>query len=221
MTVALLAGDIGQSGLVPGRAPVHSISTFYVPGNIVVTNPPPWAPIGGGSKVPKLFPSAGRPGGMNYGVFLKFFFRNFRHCLHNVVNIFFLTHRVAVHVFPGTRAQVYTRDATHRPTATSTPGRGAFLRSWSGKCRSRGGECREMSEFSEIFRNFRKKVKKSENYPPPARAGGGFFGVLGVKFSGNLGKFHEISEKSHFSTPPRGGVKNPQIWPKNPPPGGG
>ena len=95
------------------------------------------------------------------------------------------------------------------------------MSSCSGKCRSRGGECREMSGFSEIFRNFRKKVKKSEKYPPPARAGGGFFGVFGDKFSGNLGKFHEISEKSHFLTPPRGGVKNPQIWPKNPPPGGG
>ena len=62
VTVAMLAGDIGQSGLVPGRAPVHSISTFYVPGNIVVTNPPPWAPIGGGVKSPEISP-LGRPAG--------------------------------------------------------------------------------------------------------------------------------------------------------------
>ena len=151
MTVALLAGDIGQSGLVPGRAPVHSISTFYVPGNIVVTNPPPGAPIGGGSKSPEIIP-LGRPagggrGGVSEKVFRKFLFRDFRHCLHNVVNIFFLTHRVAVHVFPGTRAQVYTRDATHRPTATSTPGRGAFLQLLF----------EEIPGISQISRNFGKK----------------------------------------------------------------
>jgi hypothetical protein len=174
-------------------------------------------------------PSAGRPGGVGGSPKKfpeKFSDNGVRDKHHRVSDVsvtsFWITsRRVAVHVFPGTRAQVYTRDATHRPTATLTPGRGAFLRSCSGKCRSGGGECREMSGFSEIFRNFRKKVKKSEKYPPPARAGGGYFGVFGDKFSGNLGKFHEISEKSHFSTPPRGGVKNPQIWPKNPPPGGG
>ena len=104
--------------------------------------------------------------------------------------------RVAVHVFLGTLAQVYTRDATHRPTATSTPGRGAFLSSWSGKCR-------ECVDFSQIFRNFPKKVKKSEKYPPPARAGGGFFGVLdplrGVKFR----VFSKKVRFFHFLTPPR------------------
>ena len=66
VTVAMLAGDIGQSGLVPGRAPVHSISTFYVPGNIVVTNPPPWAPIWGGVKSPEISP-LGRPAGGGIG----------------------------------------------------------------------------------------------------------------------------------------------------------
>ena len=66
VTVAMLAGDIGQSGLVPGRAPVHSISTFYVPGNIVVTNPPPWAPLEGGVKSPEISP-LGRPAGGGIG----------------------------------------------------------------------------------------------------------------------------------------------------------
>ena len=190
-------------------------------------------------------PSAGRPGGVGGSPKKfpeKFSDNGVRDKHHRVSDVsvtsFWITsRRVAVHVFPGTRAQVYTRDATHRPTATSTPGRGTFLLHFSEIrglwhfsrffVTNRGGDCGNSSkklekcEICQIFRNFRKKVKKSEKYPPPARAGGGFFGVFGDKFSGNLGKFHEISEKSHFSTPPRGGVKNPQIWPKNPPPGGG
>ena len=174
-------------------------------------------------------PSAGRPGGVGGSPKKfpeKFSDNGVRDKHHRVSDVsvtsFWITsRRVAVHVFPGTRAQVYTRDATHRPTATLTPGRGAFLELLVGEMSVRGGEIPEISEISGNLPNFRKKVKKSEKYPPPARAGGGFFGVFGDKFSGNLGKFHEISEKSHFSTPPRGGVKNPQIWPKNPPPGGG
>ena len=120
--VTLLAGDIGQSGLVPGRAPVHSISTFYVPGNIVVTNPPPWAPLEGGSKVPKYLPSAGRPGGGSDNDFSENFFSKlptlFAQCS---------APHISLHIASRYIAQVYTRDATHRPTATSTPGRGTFL----------------------------------------------------------------------------------------------
>ena len=120
---------------------------------------------------------AGR-GGSGRGLrksFPKIFFRNFRHCLHNVVNIFFLTHRVAVHVFLGTRAQVYTRDATHRPTATSTPGRGCIPELLVGEMSVPGRGMSGFHEICQIFRNFRKKVKKSEKYPPPMGAQGGGF----------------------------------------------
>ena len=55
--------------------------------------------------------------------------RNVQHSLTSFCTT--LSYRVAVHVFLGTRAQVYTRDATHRPTATLTPGRGVLCL-WSG-----------------------------------------------------------------------------------------
>ena len=85
------------------------------------------------------------------------------------MNTHFSPHRFAVHsVLLGTLAQVYTRDATHRPTATSTPGRGAFL----SLCRETGGfgGFRDFLEllFEEIpgisrnLTNFPKFSKKSE-----------------------------------------------------------
>ena len=174
-------------------------------------------------------PSAGRPGGVGGSPKKfpeKFSDNGVRDKHHRVSDVsvtsFWITsRRVAVHVVPGTRAQVYTRDATHRPTATSTPGRGAFLRSWSGVLGVWGSE---IPEFPEICRNlskFPKKVKKSEKKGLPARAGGGFSGVLdpprGVKFD-------EISrnsrKKSLFDPPPGGGQKPPNLAQK-PPPGGG
>ena len=53
--------------------------------------------------------------------------------MHNVVNNILLAliaiavHSVVVVVQQKIVAQVYTRDATHRPTATLTPSRGAFV----------------------------------------------------------------------------------------------
>ena len=71
--------------------------------------------------------------------------RNVQHSLTSFCTT--LSYRVAVHVFLGTRAQVYTRDATHRPTATSTPGRGAFLQLLF----------EEIPGISRNLTNFRKK----------------------------------------------------------------
>ena len=69
-------------------------------------------------------------------------------------------------VFRKIVAQVYTRDATHRPTATSTPGRGAVPE--FGVFGGPGGvppcfrEFREISgnfgKFSEISKKTRKKL---------------------------------------------------------------
>ena len=124
-------------------------------------------------------------------------------------------------MFLGTLAQVYTRDATHRPTATLTPGRGAFLHSWSGVLGVWGSEIPELPEICRNLSKYPKKVKKTEKKGLPARAGGGFSGVLdplrGVKFreiSRNFGK------KSLFDPPPGGGQK-PPFSGQNPPPGGG
>ena len=83
--VTLLAGDIGQSGLVPGRAPVHSDPDFSMsPGDIVAIRPPAGAPIGGG-QYPEIPPLGLPAGGDGLWGSPKIFFRNFRHCLHNVV----------------------------------------------------------------------------------------------------------------------------------------
>ena len=110
-------------------------------------------------------PSAGRPGGVGGSPKKfpeKFSDNGVRDKHHRVSDVsvtsFWITsRRVAVHVFPGTRAQVYTRDATHRPTATLTPGRGAFLSSWSGKCRSGAGKSPKSPKFPEICEIFEKK----------------------------------------------------------------
>ena len=108
-------------------------------------------------------PSAGRPGGVGGSPKKfpeKFSDNGVRDKHHRVSDVsvtsFWITsRRVAVHVFPGTRAQVYTRDATHRPTATSTPGRGAFLQLLFE-------EIPGISRNLQIFRNFSKFSKKSE-----------------------------------------------------------
>ena len=84
-------------------------------------------------------PAAARPGGVGGSPKKfpeKFSDNGVRDKHHRVSDVsvtsFWITsRRVAVHVFPGTRAQVYTRDATHRPTATLTPGRGVLCL-WSG-----------------------------------------------------------------------------------------
>ena len=165
------------------------------PGALSPIRPPPWAPIGGGQN-PEITP-LGRPAGRGPGGGSPKFFSEtptlFAQCS---------APHISLHIASRYIAQVYTRDATHRPTATSTPGRGTFLslfseirgfRHFSGFfVENRGGDCGKSSkkskkcEICQISRNFRKKVKKSEKYPPPARAGGGFFGVFdppgGVKF---------------------------------------
>ena len=94
-------------------------------------------PAGGGRGSPKKFPEKFSENGV----------RDKHHRVSDVsVTSFWITsRRVAVHVFPGTRAQVYTRDATHRPTATLTPGRGAFLELLVGEMSVRGGEIPEIS----------------------------------------------------------------------------
>ena len=196
-TVAMLAGDIGQSGLVPGRAPVHSDPDFSMSLATSLSQIPlPGAPIGGGSKSRNNPPRPAGRAGPRGGGSPKFFSETptlFAQCS---------APHISLYIAPRYIAQVYTRDATHRPTATSTPGRGTFLsllseirgfRHFSGFFgENRGGDCGKSSkkskkcEICQISRNFRKKVKKSEKYPPPARAGGGFFGVFdppgGVKF---------------------------------------
>ena len=72
---------------------------------------------------------------------------------------FCTSRRVAVHVFPGTRAQVYTRDATHRPTATSTPGRGTFLSLLSESRGFRGFSEKTAGGTAEILRKSGKSAK--------------------------------------------------------------
>ena len=79
----------------------------------------------------------GRPAHWGIGgtIFRKSFVINitYVHCVHNVVNNILLAliaiavHSVVVVVQQKIVAQVYTRDATHRPTATLTPSRGAFV----------------------------------------------------------------------------------------------
>ena len=113
-------------------------------------------------------PSAGRPGGVG-GSPKKFPEKfsengvgNKHHRVSDVsVTSFCTSRRVAVHVFPGTRAQVYTRDATHRPTATLTPGRGCIPRAPGrgnvGPGRGNPRNLRNLSNFPEISKKSEKK----------------------------------------------------------------
>ena len=48
-------------------------------------------------------------------------------CVVHVHNFFFLSRSGTQCCVQQSVAQVYTRDATHRPTATWTPGRGTFM----------------------------------------------------------------------------------------------
>ena len=110
-------------------------------------------------------PSAGRPAGGGEGVSEKFsgkvFPKGVGNKHHRVSDVsgtsFCTTRRVAVHVFPGTRAQVYTRDATHRPTATSTPGRGTFLCPVRGIGGPGGGKSPNFPKFPKFSEIFEKK----------------------------------------------------------------
>ena len=67
-------------------------------------------------------------------------------------------------------AQVYTRDATHRPTATSTPGRGAVPEFGVFGGFGGGTPCfREFRKISENFGKFReisKKTRKKLSWKP-------------------------------------------------------
>jgi len=93
-------------------------------------------------------------------------------------------------------AQVYTRDATHRPTATWTPGRGASPLSRFS---------RKFWEIWEIWEKSEKSRKKSKKGGFQLELEGGFRGF----FSGFFRKFRGFFEKSAFFT------KNPEN-PENP-----
>ena len=135
---------------------------------------------------------------------LTTYFLSHRCAVHNVcvvhVHIFF-SYRVAVHIVGCASyvAQVYTRDATHRPTATWTPGRGASpLPTFSGN--------------SGKFGKFGKKVKKVEKSRKKGASSSSWKGVFGGFFSLFFGNFGFFSKKVRFSRK----TPKPPKTPKNP-----
>ena len=91
-------------------------------------------------------------------------------------------------------AQVYTRDATHRPTATWTPGRGADS---------------ELGVFGK-FREISEKSRKNLTWRGFQLS---FFGFFGVPGGSKTSKFHEISRFFHFFDPPPGPPRKPRKTP--------